>query len=253
MNPGEHAQMAAVEDDHWWYRGLRDLLVRALAHHGLPPRPRILDAGCVTGANLRALAEAFTPSYLAGFDVSEEALEIARGKAPSAHLFRSDVCDPELPTDALDLVVSLDVIYIPGVEASIDGLRRIVRSLRPGGLFVVNLPAYDWLYSEHDVAVHTSERYTAPRVRALLERLDLRVELLTHRLAALLPLVVLHRLPRMIGARRGDLRARSDLTSVPGPRLNAALLRAVVAENGMIVRGHAMPFGSSVFAIGRRD
>ena len=99
MNPEEYAVMAGVEDDHWWYRGLRDAIRKALlgSRVRLPPAPRILDAGCGTGANLELCRRAFSPSYLAGFDMSERALELAasRGAAPD-DLYPSDLCDPEV-------------------------------------------------------------------------------------------------------------------------------------------------------------
>jgi len=246
--------MARVEDDHWWYRGLRDAVERSLRlpRFALPPHPKVLDAGCGTGANLRALGELLQPSYLGGFDAAEEALAFARQKAPGADLYRSDICDPALHTDELDLVLTLDVIYVPGAERSLGGLRRLVSALRHGGLLVLNLPAYDWLYSEHDVAIHTSQRFTAGQVRALLDSLGLSVELVTYRLCLLFPAVVLSRLPRKPRARRGDAPARSDLHATPGALANRVLLAVLRAENELVARGVRFPFGSSVFAIGRR-
>lgn len=254
MNPGEHQVMAEVEADHWWYRGLRDVLLRTIRRFGagLPERPRVLDAGCGTGQNLAALGGWLRPAYLGGFDVSELALELAREKVPQADLYAADICNPQLRETGFDLVVSLDVIYIPGAEQSLAGLQQIVAAMHPGGLFVVNLPAYDWLYSEHDVAIHTSERYTATRVRTLLQALDLEVELMTYRLCALFPLVVLSRLPSLLRARPSDSEAHSDLHDVPAETLNRTLYAAVRAENAAIARGIRLPFGSSVYAIGRK-
>jgi len=254
VNPGEYEIMARVEESHWWYRGLRDAITAVLgtATPALPASPRVLDVGCGTGENLRHLARLLRPSYLGGFDHAAEALALARAKAPRADLYVSDICDPELRVDELDLVVSLDVIYIPGVERAIDGLRRLVAALRPGGLFVVNLPAYDWLYSEHDVAIHTSERYTRSRVRALFERLGLSAAVMTYRLCALFPLVVLSRLPGMLRARPGDPTQGSDLHKIPGPLTSRLCLSTLSFENRLIARGFAFPWGSSVFAVGRK-
>ncbi|MEE2677585.1 MAG: class I SAM-dependent methyltransferase, partial [Myxococcota bacterium] len=116
MHPGEHEVMSRVEADHWWYRGLRDCLARTLRRPGfeLPVSPRVLDAGCGTGANLRLLRDLLQPSYLAGFDTSAAALALAREKVPDADLRPGDICAPEIDYAPLDLVVSLDVIYIPG-------------------------------------------------------------------------------------------------------------------------------------------
>ena len=40
--------------------------------------------------------------------------------------------------------------------------------LRPGGQLALNLPAFQWLHSAHDVRVHNTRRFTAGGVRALL-------------------------------------------------------------------------------------
>jgi SAM-dependent methyltransferase len=254
MHPGEHEIMARVEARHWWYRGLRDAVGKSLTRKdlALPAGPRILDAGCGTGENLKFLGELLRPAYLGGFDASPEAVALARGKAPGADVYTGDIRDPEIRVDRLDLIVSLDVIYIPGVERSLGGLRRLTATLSTGGLFVLNLPAYDWLYSEHDVAIHTSERYTASKVRALLETLGLRVERLSYRLCLLFPAVVLARLPSLLRARPGDAAARSDLHSVPGELTSRIMLSVLRAENAWVARGVRLPWGSSVFAIGRK-
>ena len=254
MHPGEHEIMARVEARHWWYRGLRDAMGKSLTRKdlALPAGPRVLDAGCGTGANLRFLGELLQPVYLGGFDASSEAVGFAREKAPEADLYVGDICDPEIHVEELDLLVSLDVIYIPGVERALDGLRRLTSALATGGLLLLNLPAYDWLYSEHDVAIHTSERYTATRVRALLETLGLRVERLSYRLCLLFPAVVLARLPSLLGARPGDDSARSDLHSAPGELTNRVMASILSAENAWVAKGVRLPWGSSVFAIGRK-
>jgi SAM-dependent methyltransferase len=247
--------MSRVEETHWWYRGLRDVITRCLREprFQLPPSPHVLDAGCGTGQNLKILGELLQPAYLGGFDISEEGLGFARQKTPGADLYQSDLANPSLHVDELDLAVSLDVICLPGVERARAGLECVAAALRPGGLFMLNLPAYDWLYSEHDAAVHTTERYTARRVRTLLNSLGLRVELLSYRLFFLLPVVVLKRLPSLIRARPDPGKARSDLHAMPGGFTNRTLLAVLKAENQLIARGSRLPWGSSVFAIGRKS
>ena len=254
MNPGEHAAMAAVEEHHWWYRGLRSVIKTCLEtpRFALPPDPRILDAGCGTGGNLKAMAEFAKPAYLGGFDSSQEGLAAARAKAPGADLYLSSICDPEIHEKELDLVISTDVIYIPGAEEAMPGLRRIMSALRPGGLFIVNLAAYDWLFSEHDIAIHTKERYTESSVTALLNALNLRIELLSYRVCFLFPAVVAMRLPSLFRARDKNPTARNDLESGSTGFTNEVLYSVMAAESRLISRGVRLPWGSSVFAIARR-
>lgn len=245
--------MAAVEREHWWYCGLRDLIARSLRRWmpaGAHPLAA-LDAGCGTGENLRLLQDVLDPHYLAGFDNSPLALEYAVRKAPQADIYLSDICRPELHVDSLDVITSCDVIYIPGAEAAFAGLSQLVGALRPGGLFILNVPAFNWLKSRHDAAVHTRQRFRAVEIRRLFDRLGLRTELTTYRLWSLFPAIVLARLPSIIRPPTDRATARSDVT-LPPRSVNSFLRRVLCAENAAVSAGLRLPWGSSVFAVGRK-
>lgn len=247
--------MSRVEDDHWWYVGLRETLRRTMQARGARADGslKILDAGCGTGANLRMLQAEFRPAYLEGFDLSEEAVELAREKAPEARIHVDDLCRPtRVEGQEFDWIVSLDVIYIPGAERARPGLQSLLTRLRPGGRLLLNLPAYNWLYSEHDAAIHTSERYTRSSVRILLEELGLEPEFLSYRLCALFPLVVATRIPGMWKARNAPEAARSDLHRLPSRFVQRALGSVLSLESRGLAAGLRLPFGSSVFAIARK-
>ena len=253
MNPAEYAQMARVADEHWWYRGLRERIVRAVTRFGLPTTPpaAIVDAGCGTGENLRTLREALNPAYAGGFDLSPMALEHAARKCPGADLYQSDICRPKLHVAELDVVLSCDVISVPGLPAALPGLKLLAHALRPGGLFVLNVPAYQWLLSDHDAAVHQVQRFNARDLRQLMAELGLTVELLTYRVWALFPAIVLRRLPALLCPTR-DRGAACSNTSLPPMWLNGLLEMVLRAENTAIDRGLRLPWGSSVFAVGRK-
>jgi SAM-dependent methyltransferase len=246
--------MASMEEKHWWYRGLRDMLARTLnqPRFALPAAPRVLDAGCGTGRNLQFLQEHLRPSYLAGFDLSPVALSFARQHARDADLYLGDLRQPEVRRKDLDLILSCDVLQITGVPAALEGLRRLVAHLRPGGLFVVNLPATKWLRGEHDLTVHTNYRFDRRDLRDLFAALGLRVELLSYRLCALFPAIVLARLPGMLRTSKPrPEEAKSDL-AMPGALVNRLLESVVTAENAAVALGVPLPWGSSVFAVGRK-
>ena len=253
MHEREYRIMAEVEAGHWWYRGLRDLIARLLAARGYTARSglRVLDAGCGTGENLRMLGGLLRTAYLGGFDPSPLALGYAREKAPTADLYAGDIRDPCFHAEAYDLVVSCDVLYLTGFEDAREGMRRIVERMAPGGLLLVNLPAYEWLTSRHDVAIGTRQRFNASQVRRFLEPLGLQIDILTYRLFALLPAIVLARLPSILfSPKAGD--ARSDLAPT-APWIGRCLTNLLTWENRLILRGIRFPWGSSVFAAARRD
>ncbi len=251
MKLAEYQVMSEVEDTHWWYVGLRDLLSRILNRLDWPSSDlAMLDAGCGTGANLRLLQQQLNPSYLSGFDFSPLAVERAQQKAPDAELYESDLCQPEFPRVDFDLILSCEVLNATGIDAARAGMRRVADALRPGGWLVMNLAAYDWLRSEHDVAVHNVQRFTRRQIRDFVESLGLDCRLISYRLSPLLPAIVMARLPSML--RRPAVQiARSDLR-VPAAPINNVLKQVVFAENAMIERGFRMPCGSSIICAAQR-
>lgn len=256
MRPADIAQMEQLETDHWWYRSLRDLIHRTLAMPRFKLRPGscVLDAGCGTGANLALLRQVLKPRYLGGFDLSPQAVSLSRAKSATgdSDIYVGDLREPEVRTDRLDLVLSCDVLSIAGIDQCMRGLAQLVDRLRPGGLLVLHLPAYGWLRGAHDVAIGTRDRVTTAQVSILFEKLGLSTELLTYRICFLFPAVVAARLPAML--RRGlggSLEASSDLHPVP-TAVNAGLLALCQVENRAICRGTRFPFGSSVYAVGRK-
>lgn len=253
MEQHEYENVAALEATHWWYRGLRDAITKLIKtpRFALRQAPRVLDAGCGTGQNLRLLADLLQPDYLGGFDLSARAVEFARAKAPAADIYEGDICDPSVHCEDLDLVLSCDVIVVPGAVAALGGLRRLVEHLRPGGLMILHVAAYEWLFSEHDVVVHTSERFTRSRLRRLLEELGLEVELSSYRCFSIFPAVVAARLPTILGCKPRRGAAESDIQP-SGKWTNAVLERVLAAENTAVASGVVLPWGSSLLAVGRK-
>jgi hypothetical protein len=139
------------------------------------------------------------------------------------------------------------------MEKARPGLQRLVAQLRPGGLLMLILPSFEWLRSEHDVATHILERYVAADVRRLLQDLDLSVELLTYRVCLMFPALVMRRLTRRgAGKHRPVDETRSDMHDIPGPVPNAIFLASLELENRALASGFRWPWGSSVFAVGRK-
>jgi len=117
------------------------------------------------------------------------------------------------------------------------------RCLADNGCLVVNLPAYSWMLSRHDAAVHNVRRYTTKSLRRLLEAAGFRMVYATYWNTVLFPLMMIARkfLPKRGGA-------TSDVTEYP--RLIDSLCRAATTfETSLLRRGLRLPFGGSVIAI----
>lgn len=253
MDADQIHQMARLEDEHWWYRGLRNTIQRTLQmpEFNLPSQLNVLDAGCGTGANLKLLKELLAPAYAGGFDLSPDAVQLCREKVgDEADVYQSDLRNPEIRVNELDLLLSCDAISVAGLDESKNGLLQLIERLRVGGLFILNMPAFSWLFSSHDVITRTRDRMNAPEIRSLFADLGLRVELLTYRVFSLFPAIVMARMPSML-ERPGEQVARSDLKPVPSA-INKTLEKILAVENWMVTKGVGFPWGSSVYAVGRK-
>src|SRR3712207_8324692 len=57
VETAEFNAMLAADERHWWYRGRRRVVRAVIDSVGLPPRPRLLDAGSGSGRTLDELAD----------------------------------------------------------------------------------------------------------------------------------------------------------------------------------------------------
>lgn len=242
MRASEYDLMRAVEDRHWWYAVLRGQVQHALAGR-LPPSGRLLDAGCGTGGMLEFLQGKNCDLNVAGVDAAEEAVKHCHQRGLSTVQLGSVEALPHADA-AFDAVLSLDVLYHAGVTER-RALAEMDRVLRPDGLLVLNLPAFEGLRGSHDVAVSGARRYGACQVRTLLEHSSFTVEIIHYWNAWLfLPLLAWRQLSRMKTVPGSDLKLM--------PRWMNSLLTGMGRVDAGLCRELRLPFGSSVFAVARK-
>lgn len=259
--------MYEVEDRHWWYRGMRHNLYALLSHHWdwqNQPQPLILDAGCGTGANLQQLLSGFgnrlNTQQAFGFDLAGEALQFSVQRGLQGHLAQGSITQIPFASDSFDIVISFDVLNnLPDDSA---GFSEVGRVLRHGGLFIVNLPAYQFLYSEHDLAIRGQRRYNAKLVAQRLGEAGMRVERQTYLNTLLFPPAALVRLlkarkvtarPELItAAESSEANVHSDLTP-PHPVINRVLETVMSAESQLLAKTNLnLPFGLSIMTLARK-
>lgn len=242
MNPAEYERMYRLEDWYWWFVARRAAAVQFLKDHAPEERPlRILDAGCGTGGLLDVLSQ-WPDAEVTGVDFAPEALSFCRQRGHS-RLVGSDLTVLPFRSDSFEVVTALDVLE--HVQNDGRALDEIFRVLRPGGILVASVPAYQFLWGPHDMALHHCRRYSAPQFTQVVQRSGLRVEKETYLLSALFPIAALMRL-----ASKRRSHASAGLPQV-GPFLNRALLGIQSAELA-VARKASLPFGLTVLAVARK-
>lgn len=241
MERSEYAKLSEVEDEMWWFRGLHANLMAAFRRRTSRQNSggTMLDAGCGTGGLLTKLARDLPGWTAIGLDADTGACAAARAKS------RAPVCAGSanrLPfaDRSLAAIFSADVLCHRNVD-DMTALHDFHRCLAVGGVLVLNLPAYGWLLSAHDRAVHNVRRYDRSALLAMLENAGFARICATYWNTILFPVMVIRRMAL------GSPDDTSDVRRFPGV-LESAFRGIMRIENMLLRYGVRLPFGGSILA-----
>jgi len=232
-----YQQIAGLDDRHWWYRARRRILAELIRREArLPAKARILEIGCGTGHNLAMLAGF---GHVDGLELDEEAAALSE-KRLGRKVMRSPLPELDQVPDNYDLIGAFDVIE--HIEDDHAALAAIATKLKPGGKFMMTVPAHPWMWTAHDVANHHKRRYSKRALRSLIENSPMKLERLGYFNSLLFPVAIAERAAsKLRGKDNGDV-------SLPPAPLNRAL-EAVFASERYLVGRLPLPPGLSLFAV----
>jgi ubiquinone/menaquinone biosynthesis C-methylase UbiE len=245
MDPDEYAVMARVESDHWWYSGLRDFVAAELGSL-VNDNVTILDAGCGTGGTIEMFEQLFPIARLIGIDINPLAISHAKRKAGGIIAYGSINALPIADT-SVDAITALDVIYHDDVDEKL-AFSELNRVLKPDGIVVINLPAFEWLRSRHDEAIHTARRYTTGELREKASKAGFDITMCQYRNSLLFPFMMMQRF-----LRKSRVSAKSgSAVNLPPIPVNYLFGLVMTLENTLMRLGVRFPAGGSVFALLRK-
>lgn len=245
MEPTEYARLYELEKTLWWFRGMETISQALISRYSRKAdgKARILDAGCGTGGMLDTLAR---HGECLGIDFSSEALRFAH-KRHTAPLAQASIERLPFKDHSFDLVTSFDVIYHERVTDDMSALKELERVLSPEGLLVLRVPAYDFLRSQHDVAVHTRQRYGRRELSSKLVAAGLVPVHVSFANSVLFPLALVKRLMQRIVPARGG---QSEVQAL-SPILNGIFTQLLSLE-ARVIPYLRLPFGLSLFAVANK-
>lgn len=243
MNLAEYAEMYSLESFYWWFVARRELLEAIIKETATRfDSPAMLDVGCGTGINYSVLSK-FGRTF--STDQSEEALRFSRDRGNSK-LVRSHVERLPFLSESFDLVTALDMLeHVDNDLAALDELHRVMKD---DGLLIITVPAYGFLWSEHDEALHHKRRYAASELRNKLTRCGYRVERVTYYITLLFFPILFVRFAQSVFKK--SIEPRTSHIILPG-WLNSLLI-AILAFERFLLRWINFPFGVSIVCLARK-
>jgi SAM-dependent methyltransferase len=222
--------------DYWWYRARSELLERAFLEY-VGDAERVLDIGSADGPSVSWLA---AQRQRVALDLDPRGLR------------QGDVCGSALALPfadgAFDVVAAFDVIEHCDPESQ--AVAEVARILKPGGRFLMSVPAYKWAWTHFDEWNNHHRRYTRRRAVAAVESGGLVVRRATYAFAGTFPFFAAQRLSTRLKERGRPAGAlgQDDVPPLPevSPAIGTMLHSLSMLDGRILTSGRNLPFGSSV-------
>jgi hypothetical protein len=201
-----------------------------------------LDVGAGSGIFSRQLLDAgicnraicVDPAY------AKESDEIHNGKEI---LFRRTI-EGTRP----NLILMMDVLE--HVDDDLELLKQYTEKMPADGHVLITVPAFEFLWSEHDVFLEHRRRYTLKQLERVVSSAGLNIVRSRYFFGSLLPIVIVMRVFNRIQANLRNIEPRSDLKVYPST-INSLLISIHDLERFLLFPFNTVA-GLTVFCLARR-
>lgn len=246
MNVNEYKKLHDAESTYWWHVGRLKIIhgqIKKLQEKGLLKfDAAILNVGAGTGGTIPTLEKFGT---VMNVDTSDQAIRFIESGGHHAKLI--DGSTLPFKDSTFDMVVALDVME--HIEDDAAALKEWLRVIKPGGMIFITVPAYQWLWSDHDVVMHHYRRYSTGQIRSLTKAYPVKIIKLSYMIVFSLPLIIAYRLARNLTNPRAS-RQKSSIIKVPA-LVNSFFIMMLSIEARALRLVDAL-FGTSILLVARK-
>lgn len=243
MKKSVEIQHLKIEKNRWWNKGRVQIISQLLK--GADKNAKIFEIGCAGGSLIQFLREKKF-NNIWGIDISEVAINLCKKKEITG-TFIMDGTTASSYHNTFDVVISSDVLeHMDGDAQALSEWHKI---LKPGGKLIVFVPAFNFLWSDHDKTYGHYRRYSKSVLIRVLKKVNFTIERCSYWNFSLFFLAFFSRFGRcFFKANSFHLRTKSShLPSI----INLFLTGLLYLENVFLKRLN-FPVGISIFAVARK-
>lgn len=244
MDKDFYLQYASVEDKHWWFVGRRLIIEQAILNLSLPKNAQILEVGSGTGGNLRMLTR---HGKVSAMELNEIACKIANERQVIP--VKLGGLPDKIPfSNEYDIILILDVLE--HLDDDLAALLALHTKLKPGGALLITVPAYQFLWSQHDEINHHKRRYVLKNLQQVVKKAGYIVHYSTYFNFFLFPIVAGVRYLRKLLKLKSNSIDNSDL-HLPPKHINKFLSLLFASERHFM--NFSLPFGVSILLVAHKN
>jgi len=230
-----------VESFHWWFVVRRKLLASILSSIHVPTNSLTLDIGCGVGSNLKVLSSAGTNAI--GLDRSIYALSLI-SKQLEVPLLNGDLNDLPVRSKSVGLIVAMDILE--HLDDDANGISEFYRALSNGGILIVTVPAFNFLWGIQDEVTGHKKRYLKEEITNKLKKAGFDIMKASYfNFFLFFPILFGRRIIRFL-----RLRVESE-NKINSPLVNF-VLKTIFSFEPCILKYFSFPFGVSILCIAKK-
>lgn len=230
-----------IPSDSWWYKTRGELIYLLIKRYSSTQQPEVCDIGCGCGVTIEYLRSKGI-GKVDGIDFQETFVSYASKKGGNVRL-----CDIE---KGISMAKRYDVVILSDVLEHLNDDKKVLRDvfslLKDEGICIVFVPAFEILWSWHDVVNGHKRRYLLKTLKGLLEEAGFKVFLSSYwNFFLFIPTLLLRITKRIFKIRRDDFYKLPDF-------VNRLIVFLLGIENTLIVRSFTFPFGVSALCVAKK-
>lgn len=222
-------------EDSWWYKG-RAYVVYNVLDTFLKTKniENVLDLGSGFGGMFPYLSKY---GKVSAMELDEEARVFCQNRGYNQTFATSEEAFSE---ENFSLVGMFDVLEHVEDDKKIVG--EIFKNITSGGHIVITVPAYNWLWSVHDVEHHHYRRYTAKHLKKILSEAGFVIEYSSYwNFCLFFPIAIL----RLLGFGGGE--------SLGKPSFYDKFFKKIISIESFFIPKVSFPFGTGIVVIASKS
>ncbi len=240
-----------IEEKNFWFVNRNKIIINLFKKHVGEEVNKVLEIGSGTGYVLKGLNDTFKNYNLYGSEIHLEGIKYAESRLRNIEFIQVDATNMPFENE-FNAIGAFDVLE--HIEQDLKVIQQVHKALKSGGLFIISVPQYQWMWSVNDDIAYHKRRYSRKELKNKLLSEGFEIDYVSSFVFILFPVMYISRLfkqkkvheitEEIIFKEMNELKLNPMLNSIFG-----ALMKIDVF---LIKNGISLPFGGSLIIVAKK-